>query len=317
MRALVTGCAGFIGSHLAESLLRDGHAVVGIDCFNDNYGRPQKLENVHHLMGWDGFEFVPVDLSRGDLQGLTDDCDIVFHLAAEPGVRPSWRENRYDFYNRNNVLATQHLLSAMREAPKRLVYASSSSVYGDSEVFPTPETAVPRPISPYGMSKLSGEHLCHMYEKHFGIETVSLRYFTVFGPRQRPDMAFNRFCRAAIEGTPITVFGDGRQTRDFTYVDDVITATRSAAESDVPTDSVYNIGGGAPASIRDVLDLLREFTGGDLSVNYGDPEAGDVRDTEADTTAARQDLAFAPSTTLADGLQAEFDWLRSSVAAVA
>jgi UDP-glucose 4-epimerase len=317
MRALVTGCAGFIGSHLAESLLRDGHSVVGIDCFNDNYGRPQKLQNVNEMMSWDAFEFVPVDLSRGDLKSLTDDCDVVFHLAAEPGVRPSWRENRYDFYNRNNVLATQHLLSAMRDAPKRLVYASSSSVYGDSEVFPTPETAVPRPISPYGMSKLSGEHLCHMYEKHFGIETVSLRYFTVFGPRQRPDMAFHRFCRAALEGTQISVYGDGRQTRDFTYVDDVISATRAAAEAGVPTDSVYNIGGGTPASIRDVLDLLREFAGGDLNVEYLSPEAGDVRDTEADTTAARRDLGFAPTTALNDGLLAEFEWVRDAVAAVA
>ena len=317
MRALVTGCAGFIGSHLGESLLRDGHSVVGIDCFNDNYGRPQKLQNVQELMSWDAFEFVPVDLSRGDLKSLTDDCDAVFHLAAEPGVRPSWRENRYDFYNRNNVLATQHLLSAMRDAPKRLVYASSSSVYGDSEVFPTPETAVPRPISPYGMSKLSGEHLCHMYEKHFGIETVSLRYFTVFGPRQRPDMAFHRFCRAAVEGTQISVYGDGRQTRDFTYVEDIISATRAAAGTDVPTDSVYNIGGGTPASIRDVLDLLRDFAGGDLNVEYLSPEAGDVRDTEADTSAARRDLGFAPTTALKDGLLAEFEWVRDSVAVVA
>jgi UDP-glucuronate 4-epimerase len=313
MRALVTGCAGFIGSHLAESLLQDGHSVVGIDCFNDNYGRPQKLDNVGRLMSWDAFEFVPVDLSRGDLKSLTDDCDTIFHLAAEPGVRPSWREERYDFYNRNNVLATQHLLSALRDEPKRVVYASSSSVYGDSEVFPTPEDAVPRPISPYGMSKLSGEHLCHMYEKHFGIKTVSLRYFTVFGPRQRPDMAFNRFCRAALEGTKISVYGDGRQTRDFTYVEDVVTATRAAADPAVRSDSVFNIGGGTPASIRDVLDLLREFTGGDLDVQYLDTEAGDVRDTEADTTLARTELRFEPTTALRDGLAAEFEWIRSAL----
>jgi nucleoside-diphosphate-sugar epimerase len=204
----------------------------------------------------------------------------------------------------------------MQDDPKRIVYASSSSVYGDSEVFPTPETAVPRPISPYGMSKLSGEHLCHMYEKHFGIETVSLRYFTVFGPRQRPDMAFNRFCRAAVEGTQISVYGDGRQTRDFTYVDDVVRATRAAAEPGVPTDSVFNIGGGTPASIRDVLDLLREFGDGDLDVQYLSPEAGDVRDTEADTTEAQRHLGFAPTTALRDGLLSEFEWVRASVAAV-
>jgi UDP-glucuronate 4-epimerase len=318
MRALVTGCAGFIGSHLAESLLRDGHSVVGIDCFNDNYGRPQKLDNVGQLMSWDGFEFVPVDLARGDLGSLTDDCDTIFHLAAEPGVRPSWRAERFDLYNRNNVLATQHLLTAIQDAgPKKFVYASSSSIYGDTDVFPTPENAVPRPVSPYGMSKLSGEHLCHMYNKYFGTETVSLRYFTVFGPRQRPDMAFNRFCRAAIEGTPITVYGDGRQTRDFTFVDDVIAATRAAAAPGIPGDSVFNIGGGTPASVRDVLDLLTDFADGDLQVDYVPAEAGDVRDTQADTTAARETLGFAPTTALREGLAAEFEWVRSTAPATA
>jgi UDP-glucuronate 4-epimerase len=298
MRALVTGCAGFIGSHLAESLLRDQHSVVGIDCFNDNYGRPQKLENVNQLMSWDTFEFVPVDLSRGDLQALTSDCDVVFHLAAEPGVRPSWRENRYDFYNRNNVLATQHLLSAMREDPKRLVYASSSSVYGDSEVFPTPETAVPRPISPYGMSKLSGEHLCHMYEKHFGIETVSLRYFTVFGPRQRPDMAFNRFCRAALEGTQISVYGDGRQTRDFVYVGDVVEATLLAADARSSLPPV-NVGTGEETSVLALAAAL-----GGLSVDHAPARAGEVRRSGLDPRRAERALGRRPRTSLDDGLRA-------------
>jgi nucleoside-diphosphate-sugar epimerase len=232
-------------------------------------------------------------------------------------VRPSWRAERFDLYNRNNVLATQHLLTAVQDAgPKKFVYASSSSIYGDTDVFPTPEDTVPRPVSPYGMSKLSGEHLCHMYNKYFGTQTVSLRYFTVFGPRQRPDMAFNRFCRAALEGTAITVYGDGRQTRDFTYVDDVITATRAAADPAVPGDSVFNIGGGTPASVRDVLDLLTEMAG-ELNVDYVAAEAGDVRDTQADTTAARSVLGFEPTTALRDGIAAELDWVRSTAAAVA
>src|SRR3954468_1220229 len=229
MRALVTGCAGFIGSHLAESLLADRYSVVGVDHLAGDHGRRQRMDNVHHLTSWDGFEFAQVDLASPDLHALTGDCDVVFHFAAEPGVRASWQAGRYDSYPRNNVLATQRLLSALSEDPKRVVYASSSSVYGDTKVFPTPESAVPLPISPYGMTKLSGEHLCHMYERRFGIETVSLRCFTVFGPRQRPDMAFHRFCRAAIDGSRIALYGDGGQTRDFTYVRDVVAAARAAA----------------------------------------------------------------------------------------
>ena len=195
MRALVTGCAGFIGSHLTESLLDDGWTVVGIDCFNDNYARPQKLRNLERSMEWDGFEFVPIDLSRGDLYDLVEDCDVVFHLAAEPGVRSSWG-SRFESYVRNNVMATQHLLEAAKRCPeKRFVYASSSSIYGDAEQLPTPEFVTPRPFSPYGVTKLASEHLCRLYNGNFGVDTVGLRYFTVYGPRQRPDMAFTIFCQ--------------------------------------------------------------------------------------------------------------------------
>ena len=315
MRALVTGCAGFIGSQVTEALLARGDEVVGVDCFNDNYGRPQKLRNLRHFYDWDDFEFVPVDLARGDLEALTDDRDAVFHLAAEPGVRSSWG-GRYAQYVQNNIIATQHLLEALKDRDDvRLVNASSSSVYGDAEQRPTPETAPVQPLSPYGQTKLAAEHLCSLYVANYGLDAVSLRYFTVFGPRQRPDMAFNIFCRAALEGRPITVFGDGRQTRDFSYVGDVVAATVGAATA--PLDGaprVFNIGGGTPASIREVLEMIEQLAGRPLDVQYLDQERGDVRDTAADTTLAREHLGFDPQTSLEDGLRAEFEWVGSAVA---
>lgn len=312
-RVLVTGCAGFIGSHLTESLLRDGISVIGVDCFNANYGRRQKLHNLHQALDWRAFEFVPLDLANGDLTELIESVDTVFHLAAEPGVRSSWGD-RFKRYVTNNVLATQQLLRAMEEVPgRRLVYASSSSVYGQAETLPTPESTTPAPVSPYGMTKLSGEHLCNVYGANHGLEAVSLRYFTVFGPRQRPDMAFNIFCQAALNGDPIKVFGDGRQTRDFTFVDDIVDATRNAAVAAIDSGSAYNVGGGLSGSLRDVLDVIAELVPGDLDIEYLDVQAGDVRDTGADTTRARSHLGFAPSTGLSDGIAAEFDWLRQAL----
>ena len=308
-RALVTGCAGFIGSHLTESLLEDGIAVVGIDCFNDNYGRRQKLDNLAHCLSWEDFQFIPIDLARGDLEGIVAEVDGVFHLAAEPGVRSSWGA-RFDLYARNNVLATQQLLDAAKGFPDHpFVYASSSSVYGQATSFPTREDAVPRPLSPYGVTKLAAEHLCHLYHESDGMRTTALRYFTVFGPRQRPDMAFNIFCHAALENRPIDVFGDGSQTRDFTYVGDIVAATRSAAESPVAAGRVYNVGGGFRSSLAEALSVIAELAGRDLDVRHLSWEAGDVHDTGADTTLARADLRYAPQTGLREGLSAEFDWV--------
>lgn len=312
-RVLVTGCAGFIGSHLAESLLDDRLEVVGIDCFNDNYGRREKLRNLRHLMSWDEFEFTPIDLARGALDEVVGDCDLIFHLAAEPGVRTSWGA-RYEQYLRNNVLATQHLLEALRATPEtRFVFASSSSVYGDSEVRPTPESAVLRPRSPYGQTKAAMEYLCDLYRANFGLDTVGLRYFTVFGPRQRPDMAFHRICRAAIEGSEFTVFGDGRQTRDFSFVDDIVASTRAAAAAELGEDRVFNIGGGSPASLRDAIDLISGLATRSLNIRYEEAERGDVRDTAADTTLAREVLGYAPTGTLRGGLEAEFRWMLSEL----
>ena len=312
MRALVTGCAGFIGSHLTESLLSDGHSVLGIDCFNDNYGRRDKLANLTHAQSWDAFDFVPVDLSRGDLDDIVEECDAIFHLAAEPGVRASWSQ-RFETYVRNNVTATQHLLqSASRWPDKRFVYASSSSVYGQAETFPTTEDVLPRPHSPYGVTKLAAEHLCSTYHANFGVQVVSLRFFSVYGPRQRPDMAFNAFCRAALAGEPIVVFGDGLQTRDFTYVGDVVRAVRAACASDTAVGGVYNVGGGSRVALRDALEIIERQAGRSLDVRYDPVQRGDVRDTGADTTAARADLGFAPSVTLEQGLVAEFEWAAGS-----
>jgi UDP-glucuronate 4-epimerase len=310
MRALVTGCAGFVGSHLTEALLSDGVEVMGVDCFNDNYSRPVKLRNLeHHAKDWDQFEFVPVDLSVGELEDLVSECDVVFHLAAEPGVRASWG-SRFERYVRNNIVATQHVLDALRASPgKRLVYASSSSIYGDAECFPTSEDVLPRPRSPYGATKLSAEHLCGLYTANYGVHTVILRYFTVYGPRQRPDMAFHRFCAAALRGETVTVFGDGLQTRDFTYVDDIVAATIAAGHADVPAGSVYNLGGGSQTSVREALELISELSGRTLDVAYTAEERGDVRDTSADTSRARSALGFAPRVSVREGLAAELDWL--------
>jgi nucleoside-diphosphate-sugar epimerase len=309
-RYLLTGCAGFIGSHLTESLLDDGHHVVGVDCFNNNYGRSDKLRNLERARQWDSFEFVPIDLARGDLAELVADCDAIFHLAAEPGVRSSWQA-RFETYLRNNLQATQHLLDAAREYPdKRFVYASSSSIYGQAETFPTREDALPRPYSPYGVTKLAAEQLCDAYHANFGVQAVSLRYFSVYGPRQRPDMAFNRFCRAALQGDPITVFGDGEQTRDFTYVGDIVDATRAAAVADGVVGQAYNVGGGSRVSVNQALDLLRELTGADLDVQHLAREHGDVKDTGGDTTKAERNLGFAPKVTFAEGLAAELEWTR-------
>jgi UDP-glucuronate 4-epimerase len=308
-RALVTGCAGFIGSHLAESLLADGHEVVGVDCFTDNYPRPHKQANLAVAREHDRFTFVNADLVTVDAERLLDGCDVVFHLAAEPGVRSSWGQ-RFDRYLRNNIRATQRLLEASSPAPdRRIVYASSSSIYGESERLPTPEDAAPQPLSPYGVTKLAAEQLCRLYHANHGVHAVALRFFSVYGPRQRPDMAFRRFCEAAVARAPIDVFGDGRQTRDFTFVGDVVAAARAAAAADGIAGEAYNIGGGARVSLAATLELLAGIAGHPLDVRTHERESGDVQDTGADIARARADLGFAPATGLADGLRAEFEWV--------
>ena len=309
MRALVTGCAGFIGSHLTESLLDGGSEVVGIDCFNGNYGRPQKLRNLERARSWENFDFVPIDLARGDLHEYVAECDVIFHLAAEPGVRASWGD-RFETYVRNNVIATQHLLDAAKAFPeKRLVYSSSSSIYGEAETFPTSEDLTPRPMSPYGVTKLTAEHLCSTYHSNFGVDAVALRYFSVYGPRQRPDMAFSIFCSAAINGEPIEVFGDGTQARDFTHVSDIVAATRKAADAGGVAGNVYNIGGGGQTTLNQGISLIEEISGRPLDVGRVGREHGDVRATCAATDLARADLDFCAQVPFAEGLRDQFEWL--------
>jgi UDP-glucose 4-epimerase len=306
---LVSGCAGFIGSHLTEALLESGSAVIGIDCFSDNYDRSEKLRNLERARSSDHFDFLPIDLARGDLHDLVSECEAIFHLAGEPGVRGSWGE-RFELYLRNNVLATQRLLDVAKAWPeKRFVYASSSSIYGDAEKLPTPEELAPKPVSPYGMTKLAGEHLCQLYRSSHGVEVVLMRYFSVYGPRQRPDMAFNIFCRAAIKSEPITVFGDGRQTRDFTFIDDVVAATRAAVSAPHAVGGVYNVGGGSQVSLAEGIELIEQFAGRPLDVRRVGRPRGDVRDTGADTARARKDLGFVPRVDFRDGLEAEFNWM--------
>jgi UDP-glucuronate 4-epimerase len=306
--ALVTGCAGFIGSHLTESLLEDGHTVVGVDCFNDNYRRADKRANLERAREHDGFRLIEADLVDVDARALLEACDVVYHLAGEPGVRGSWGR-RFDRYTRHNVAATQRLLEAAREVPgRRFVYASSSSVYGDAMALPTREDVTPQPLSPYGVTKLAAEHMCVLYEEEHGVDAVALRYFSVYGPRQRPDMAFRRFCEAVATGRPIELFGDGRQTRDFTYVADIVAATRAAGEGSA--SGVLNVGGGARVSLNRTLEVLAGIAGRPLDVRRGERESGDVQDTGADISRARALLGYAPATTVEEGLAAEFAWVQ-------
>lgn len=308
MHALVTGVAGFIGSHLAARLLEQGATVTGIDCFTDYYARAAKEANLSALVKRQDFRFVEASLQRIELPALLADVTHVFHLAAQAGVRKSWGTD-FQIYTHNNIEATQLLLEACINHPvTRFVYASSSSVYGDEVAIPMREDAVPRPVSPYGVSKLAAEQLCYLYFSNFGVPTVSLRYFTVYGPRQRPDMAFHRFLRAGVEGRPIHLYGDGEQTRDFTFVADAVSATVAAAVQGVP-GRVYNIGGGSRVSMNEVLALVERVVGRPLDVRREETQKGDMRDTYADTSLARRDLAFAPSVTLEQGLRAEYEWL--------
>ncbi len=310
MKALVTGGAGFIGSHLSERLLAQGARVRAIDAFTDFYPRPLKERNLEQLHGRDGYEFVEGDLRELDLPKLLDGITHVFHLAAQAGVRRSWGAE-FQVYTGLNIDSTQRLLEACVGTPiERLVYASSSSVYGDDVAIPMVETAVPQPVSPYGVTKLAAEQLCYLYYFNYKVPAVSLRYFTVYGPRQRPDMGFNRFFTAILDGKPLVQFGDGLQTRDFTFVADAAKATADAAVRGVP-GRVYNIGGGSRVSLREVFDLLARVSGRQVTIDHHPPQKGDMRDTYADTTRARADLGFAPSVTLEEGLRAMWQWMEA------
>jgi nucleoside-diphosphate-sugar epimerase len=312
MNALVTGVAGFIGSTLAERLIASGANVVGIDCFTDYYPRDLKERNLSALLTHPRFRFIESTIQAADLPLILADSTHVFHLAAQAGVRKSWGSD-FSVYTVNNIEATQVLLEACVGRPiERLVYASSSSVYGDNVQMPMREDALPQPVSPYGVSKLAAEQLCYLYCVNHGVPTVSLRYFTVYGPRQRPDMGFNKFLKAALLEKPITVFGDGEQTRDFTYVEDAVKATIAAGTRGV-RGRVYNIGGGSRVTVNDVLEIIGRVTGRKPIVSVEQDQKGDMRHTYADTELARIDLGFAPSVNLEQGLAAEHAWLKRTL----
>lgn len=309
---LVTGVAGFIGSHLAEKLIHRGFVVRGIDCFLDNYSAEIKKQNIKKLLLKTNFQFIEADLLTFDLKKLIKDVAYVFHEAALPGVRESWGK-RFGVYLDNNVLATQLLLEAVKEADlKKFVYASSSSVYGDAEVFPTSEKMTPKPVSPYGMTKLAAEHLCWLYFKNFKFPLVSLRYFTVYGSRQRPDMAFHKFVKAAILGESIEIYGDGNQTRDFTYIGDIVKANILAMGSKEKGE-VFNIGGGSRISVNEVINLVSRLTGKKISVIRVERKKGDVRHTGADISKAKRLLGYRPRVGIEEGLWREIGWLEKSL----
>jgi UDP-glucuronate 4-epimerase len=312
-RYLVTGCAGFIGSHLIEALLARGDEAVGLDSFTDYYARDTKEANLERArrIASDRLSFAEADLAAVDLDPLVADVDGVFHLAAQAGVRGSWGAT-FDVYLRDNILATQRLFEAAAAAGRRVVAASSSSVYGNAERYPTREDVRPRPISPYGVTKLACERLADAYADTFELDAVSLRYFTVYGPRQRPDMAFTRIVRALAEGKPFRLFGTGTQSRDFTYVGDAVTATLAAMGS-APSGRVYNVGGGSEVSLLDVIATCEHLSGRTLDVQHEPVAAGDVRRTAADTSLIREELGWTPGTTLEEGIAAQLaDVLQTS-----
>ncbi|MEP7106048.1 MAG: NAD-dependent epimerase/dehydratase family protein [Chloroflexota bacterium] len=308
---MVTGAAGFIGSHLAERLLAEECSVIGVDCFTDYYDRALKESNLASLVGRRGFELRAADLASDAIEPLIQDADFVFHQAGQPGVRGSWGAS-FASYAVNNIGATQRLLESCVTSArlKRFVNASSSSIYGDVKSLPTPEEALPRPVSPYGVTKLAAEHLCRVYANAMAVPTVSLRYFTVYGPRQRPDMAFTRFCHAVLAGKPISINGDGEQTRDFTYVDDIVDANMAAATA--PGTAVvahaYNLGGGTRVSMNEVLEMLFRVAGLRVPVRNVEQQPGDARHTAADTRLAARDLGFEPKVGLEDGLARQLAW---------
>ena len=304
MRYVVTGAAGFIGSTLANRLAEAGHDVVGVDCFTDHYDPREKEENAR------GLDVRRFDLAEEALD--LDGVDGVFHLAAQAGVR-SFGEV-FPLYVRRNLLATQRVLESAAGAGVRVVFASSSSVYGEAEAYPTSEDTPPIPMSPYGTTKLGCEQLAHAYATQFGLDAVVLRYFTVYGPRQRPDMFFRRACEALLTGGTFEIYGAGRQSRSFTYVDDAVTATIAAMAS-APAGAIYNVGGGDEANMLEAIALLEEVSGRKLDVQHIGSAKGDVSRTKADVARIRAALEWEPRTPLATGLAGMWSWASARVAA--
>lgn len=309
--SVVTGVAGFIGSHLAETLLNKGEKVIGIDRFNDYYDPALKRRNVSSLQKYPNFALIEEDIQNLDWRSILENVEIVYHQAAQAGVRASWGKS-FRHYTERNINATQVILEAAKEAKslKRLVYASTSSVYGNAETLPTAETVPPQPVSPYGITKLAAERLCWLYQQNFGVPVTALRYFTVYGPRQRPDMAFHKFFKAAIFDEAIDIYGDGQQTRDFTFISDAVAANLAAATVPEAVGEVFNIGGGSRVVLADVLARIDEIVGHPIRKNFVEKAMGDARHTGADVSKAKKILGYNPQVGLVEGLTKEWEWIR-------
>jgi nucleoside-diphosphate-sugar epimerase len=315
VRALVTGGAGFIGSHLVEALLDGGDKVRVVDCLTDYYDVAQKEANLDRLASRPGCEIVLADLRETDVAPLLDGIDIVYHQAGQPGVRLSWAEG-FAAYDSCNILATQRLLEGCRDVTiDRFVFASSSSVYGEAPRYPTVETDLPRPRSPYGVTKLAAEHLCGLYAATWGIPTVALRYFTVYGPAQRPDMSFHRLCEAVLGGEPFPLLGDGSQVRSFTYVGDVVEANCRAATADIEPGTVLNVSGGSSVRLSDVIELVEELADRKVPIERKPAAAGDVSRTGGSIALAHALLGWEPKTEIREGLGEQLQWHRARRAA--
>jgi UDP-glucose 4-epimerase len=311
LKHIITGAAGFIGSNLAKKLVSEGEKVIGVDCFTDYYSRKLKNRNINPLLEIDNFEFIEADLLELNLNKLLDGVDYIYHQAAQAGVRSSWGED-FEIYNQNNILLTQKLLEAAKDNKqlKKFIYATSSSVYGDTDQLPMQENNRLQPVSPYGVSKLAGENLAYLYYKNFKVPTVSLRYFTVYGEGQRPDMAFHIFIKAFLTGEKINVFGDGKQSRNFTYVGDIAQANILAAKK-APAGEIINIGGsGKGIILNDTLNLIKKITGCKTEINYIEKVKGDVKHTSADTSKAEKLLGYYPKVSFKEGLKKEVEWLK-------
>jgi UDP-glucuronate 4-epimerase len=309
MRVVITGAAGFIGSHLATEAVRQGDDVIGIDCFTDHYSPALKRANLAALSAAERFELIEADLESADLEQLLDGADVVYHLAGQPSVRSSWSTGFVDYVQRN-VLATQRLLEAAAVTkPQRVVYASSSSVYGNAARYPTHESDLPQPHNPYGVTKLAAEHLCGLYAANQNVPTVSLRYFTVYGPRQRPDMGMHRFLTAAHQGRPLPMYGDGDQVRDFTYVGDIVAATLRAGRADLAPGMVLNVAGGSSVTVNKLIAMLGRVVGHELAIERLPEQPGDVRATGGSINRARELLRWEPVTSLYEGISAQHAWM--------
>ena len=310
-KSIVTGAAGFIGSNLVNALLERGEIVIGVDHFNDYYDPHLKQKNISKFIDHPNFTLIAENIINIAWSEVLTDVDVIYHQAAQAGVRASWGKS-FSFYTERNITATQVLLEAAKNQTnlQRFVYASSSSIYGNAETFPTPENICPQPVSPYGITKLVGEQLCNLYHQNFAVPTTCLRYFTVYGPHQRPDMAFHKFFQLILNRQPIPIYGDGQQTRDFTFISDAIAANLLAGSVPAAVGEIFNIGGGSRVVLTEIIDTIENIVGQPVKRDYLEKAMGDARHTSADVTKAKTILGYQPLVALAEGLEREWQWIR-------